>query len=239
MTRTYDVDIALSVGGVPEAVVLGEVAFWCRKNEEAGKNLHDGRYWSYRSLREWQSTVPEFKGRVIGILKRLEVAGWIISGNFNNTPFDRTKWYALSDKSISLFAQIDLPESQNGFDDSGRPIPENKTSSKDSIEEILKKNAEVIDRLYALYPGKSETRDGMRSTGKCSKDKHRLAGLLRTHTPEQIERSIKMYLEEQGGKYLKNFSTFLNNLPEYEEDTAPTPTREDRARALGYQTWNG
>ncbi len=80
---------------------------------------------------------------------------------------------------------------------------------------------EIIERLYKLYPGKTITPRGTRSTGKCAKDKARLATLLKTHTPEQIENSIKKYLEECGGYYLKNFSTFLNNLPEYEEERPP------------------
>ena len=93
----------------------------------------------------------------------------------------------------------------------------------------------MIDRLYALYPSKSESGDrGVRSTGKCSKDKQRLANLLRTYTPEQIERSIRLYVEETGGRFLKNFSTFLNNMPEYEDD-AVQPTFEDELRAKGYQ----
>ena len=63
--------------------------------------------------------------------------------------------------------------------------------------------------------------------GKCSKDKYRIASLLRDHTPEQIKRSITKYVEEQGGEYLKNFSTFLNNIPEYEDDMVlPLPVGE-------------
>jgi len=234
MTHSYNVEIALAVGGVPEAVVLKEIAYWCKKNEEIDKHRHDGRFWTYKSIAQWKEEFPEFKGNISHILQRLESGGWLVSGNYNKTSFDRTKWYTITEKSISLFAQIDLTEMQNGFADSDEPIPSGKTSGK-TTEEILKKNAEVIDRLYAIYPGKSETRDGMRSTGKCSKDKHRLAILLRTHTPEQIERTIRNYIEEQGGKYLKNFSTFLNNFPEDEGgDTALPP--QSGSRGTG-QDW--
>ena len=118
-----------------------------------------------------------------------------------------------------------------------KPVSEIRMNGEKKVTDSS--NADVIERLYALYPSRSECGDrGIRSTGKCAKDKQRLASLLKTHTPEQIERSISRYVEEQGGKYLKNFSTFLNNLPEYEEEAAPPPTREERARALGYQTWN-
>ena len=237
MTHSYNVEIALAVGGAPEAVVLKEIAYWCSKNRENGHEEQEGRYWMYKSLAQWKEDFPEYRGNIGNILSRLEKGGWVVTGVYNKKSFDRTKWYALSDSSISLFDKIDWTEEENGTRQTVKPIPSGKTSGK-TVEEILKKNAEVIDRLYALYPGKSETREGPRSTGKCSKDKRRIAALLRDHTPEQLERIIKKYVEEQGGKYLKNFSTFLNNLPEDEEEQAAPPTREERARALGYQTWN-
>ena len=241
MIHSYDTDVAIALGGIAEAVVLKEVAYWCKKNEGSGKDdrKFDGRFWTFAiPIREWQAKFPEIKniGRVFDALCKGE---WLISGIHNRSDYDRTKSYTLSDKSISLIAQMDLHDSPNGFAESSQPIPSGDTSDKQTpTEKILKEFAAEIDRLYSLYPGQTETREGKRSTGKCSKDKQRIAGLLKTHTVEQIERSITKYLEETGGRYLKNFSTFLNNLPEYEEDTAPTPTREDRARALGYQTWN-
>lgn len=227
MTHSYDVDIALAVGGIPEAIMLKEVAYWCKKNEAKGVNEQGGRYWTYNSIKEWQTSFPEFNAG--GALQRLRKDGWLLAEKTSKNPWDHTLSYALSDKSISLLANIDLSESENRFADTDKSNSSgNNTSGKTtSIEEILKKNEAEINRLYALYPGKTETNTGSRSTGKCSKDKHRIAALLRTHTIAQIERSITMYLEEQGGRYLKNFSTFLNNLPEYEEESPAPPEQMD------------
>lgn len=226
MIHSYDVNVALAVGGAPEAVVLKEIAYWCRKNRENGNEEQDGRYWMYKSIAQWKEDFPEYKGSIDNILNRLKKGGWIVTGVYNKHSFDRTKWYALSDSSISLFAKIELAEEENGTSQISTTIPSGKTSGK-STEEILKKNAGVINEIYALYPAKTNTRDGVRSTGKCSKDKYRIASLLRDHTPEQIKRSITKYVEEQGGEYLKNFSTFLNNIPEYEDDMVlPLPVGE-------------
>ena len=232
MIHSYDVDVAIALGGVSEAVVLKEISYWCERNKEKGINEHDGRHWTYGSIQEIQERFPEFK--VKSVLQRLRDDGWLLTGAFNDNPYNHKLWYALSDKSISLLDRIDLPETDNGFTENGQSRKSGNTSGK-TIEEIQKKNGDVIDRLYALYPGKTETREGTRSTGKCSKDKTRIASLLLDHTPEQIERSIKKYLEEQGGKYLKNFSTFLNNMPEYEDDMVLSFSEEDKLRALGYQ----
>lgn len=227
MIHSYSTEVAIEVGGVSEAVVLKEVAYWCKLNESKGANKHDGRFWAFRPLREWQEIFPEFKGSIAHILQRLQDGGWLISGNFNKTEFDRTRWYTLSDKAISLLGQIDLTETPAAPVESEEPAPVAAAPAKPTPTEKLKKEyADEIERLYKLYPGKSKTRTGVRSTGKCSKDKMRLAQLLKTHTPEQIERSITKYLEEQEGMYLKNFSTFLNNLPEYEEDNIPVSKEE-------------
>ena len=231
MIRSYQVEVALALGGVEDAVVLKDIAYWCNKNGEE----HDGRNWMFKSITKWKEDFPEFQGRIDKILRRLEAGGWVLTGTYNKHPFDRTKWYAVSDKCISLFGQMQDSEEENSSGQSDTTIQSEKKPSN-SIEEILKRNAEIIDHLYSLYPGKTDTKEGVRSTGKCSKDKHRLAALLRDHTPEQIERSITKYIEEQGGRYLKNFSTFLNNLPEYEEDLPLPSTREERVRVLGYQS---
>jgi len=226
MIHSYDVDIALAVGGIPEAIVLKEIAYWCKQNEKKGINFHEGKYWTYNSIKSWQTKFPEFNAA--GPLQKLRRDGWVLTEKNSKNPWDHTLSYTLSNKSISLFENIDLSENENRFADTDKSNTSGKTNSKTtSIEEILKKNEAEINRLYALYPGKTETGTGPRSTGKCSKDKQRIAALLRTHTIAQIERSITMYLEEQGGRYLKNFSTFLNNLPEYEEESPAAPEQTD------------
>lgn len=84
--------------------------------------------------------------------------------------------------------------------------------------------AQAVERLYALYPTKTPCGDsGVRSTGKCAKDKRRLAILLKTYTAGQIETAITNYVTEQDGKWLKNFSTFLNNLPECGDERISAP----------------
>ena len=224
MIRLYNTDVAISVGSIEEAVVLRDVAHWCKKNQDAGEAEQDGRFWMFKSAAQWKEDFPELKGRVEKILHRLVKEGWLVAATQEKDLFGDTKRYAVSDKCVSQLGQMILAEE------------ENDVKSSASAEQILEKNADTINRLYSLYPGKTETRDGVRSTGKCSKDKKRLASLLRDHTPEQIERSITKYIEEQGGKYLKNFSTFLNNLPEYEEDSLQPSTRDERVRELGYQS---
>ncbi|WOX32171.1 hypothetical protein R5O32_12080 [Listeria monocytogenes] len=36
--------------GLNEAIVLQQIHYWLNKKQ----NLHDGRYWTYRSIQKWQ-----------------------------------------------------------------------------------------------------------------------------------------------------------------------------------------
>lgn len=115
---------------------------------------------------------------------------------------------------------------------------DNKDNNEKKEKELKEK--EIVDRLYAMYPASTYRYDKMRnvSTNKCEKDRTRIRGLLRTHTPEQIEYAITRYVEDTNGQNMKLFATFLNNLPEYEDDKPAAGVQlslEDELRAEGYQ----
>lgn len=71
-----------------------------------------------------------------------------------------------------------------------------------------------VEELYKLYPSKCPKRNI--SLGKCFKDKERLKKLLKTHSYEMLKFTIEQEISEKYNKsYMANFSTFLNNLPDY------------------------
>ncbi len=112
----------------------------------------------------------------------------------------------------------------------------NKEDNKDNAHA---RESEIIDRIYSLYPSSTIRGNGKCSTGKCAKDKKRIATLLKNHTEEQITKIIERYVKEQDGQYLKNFSTFLNNLPEYQDDDMPARRDPTPSEVLGpaYDEW--
>ena len=73
----------------------------------------------------------------------------------------------------------------------------------------------TIDEIYLSYPTKDPFNQN-RSTGKCSKDKDKISKLLQTISKEELLFRINNYLEscKYSKTYLKNFSVFLNNLPD-------------------------
>ena len=72
----------------------------------------------------------------------------------------------------------------------------------------------TIDEIYQSYPSKDPVTN--RSTGKCSKDKNKIKNLLKTMEKEELLFRINNYLEncKLSKAYIKNFQTFLNNIPE-------------------------
>lgn len=71
-----------------------------------------------------------------------------------------------------------------------------------------------IEEIYKAYPTKCPVSGS--STGKCTKDKQRIKALLKTRSKESILAAIKTYLDDcaANNRFIKNFSTLLNNLPE-------------------------
>ena len=96
----------------------------------------------------------------------------------------------------------------------------NNTDNKEDTNVSKKKDkkkpafSEDVEYLYSLYPSKCPKRN--MGTGKSSNDKKKIESLLKTMSKEELEFTIKSYVEEcvRNDVFLKNFSTLLNNLPD-------------------------
>ena len=113
----FDSDVAKATGNVSDAIVLENIRFWTLKNKSNGRNFHDGRYFTYNTMEAWSQLYGFWTARQIRtILERLEKNGWIVTGVYNKEPFDRTKWYALSDKALSAFGDYDINAIRKQYD---------------------------------------------------------------------------------------------------------------------------
>ena len=94
-----------------------------------------------------------------------------------------------------------------------KEVKKEKKSSNEDKEKILAS----VNKIYSLYPSKCPVSG--RATGKCSKDKEKIAKLLREHSEDELSSIIQRYVSEctASRSYIKNFSTLLNNLPDYAE----------------------
>jgi len=111
-----------------------------------------------------------------------------------------------------LIAESEGIEIETVFGDINKLFPKPKKIM--TVKEKVDSGA--VDRIYALYPTKCPV--SQRATGKSSTDKRKIERLLLSRSEEDLTNAIKRYLEEsvKSQSYIKNFSTFLNNIPDYD-----------------------
>lgn len=110
-------------------------------------------------------------------------------------------------------------------------IPQKKSKGLELGREMALE-ADVLDavnQVYKAYPAKCANRGT--STGKCRKDKDRIYYLMtkQGYTAQGLINAINKYVSEVSSArgYLKNFSTFLNNIPLDEPDVIETDQQID------------
>lgn len=101
-THTFSAEAA-DVLGPDKAIVLQYFYYWQNANKDNPRMRIDGRVWSYGSVRDINKTLTYYNAkRIQSIITLLEEKGYILSGNYNMTAYDRTKWYTLTDKALVL-----------------------------------------------------------------------------------------------------------------------------------------
>ena len=173
----FNIEIANEYG-IEEAIILQNISFWIDHNKANDKNFHDGHYWTYNSAKAFQKIFPymsEYK--IKRVLKKLEEEEILLTGNYNKSSYDRTKWYTLSKKGEMLLQNpkkaketlkyeqsaistdgekqnqpMEKTKSTNGKNKIDRPIPDINTDKKLDINHIIsyqEKNSKEIglDRI--------------------------------------------------------------------------------------------
>lgn len=131
MTHSFSVKAA-SEYGLNEAIILNNLRYWIAHNAANEKNFYDGRYWTYNSNAAFCKLFPYLSEKKIrNALKHLQEEGIIITGNYNKSAYDRTLWYAFTEKGASIFLSENeeyVPiqtKSQMDSTETGEPIPVN------------------------------------------------------------------------------------------------------------------
>lgn len=210
MEHSFDTEIATEYG-IECAILLKNIYFWIEKNRANEKHFHDGNYWTYNSIKAFTELFPyisEKKAR--NALKKLENNGLIITGNYNKLSYDRTTWYAVTDKGKSLLLkrQIHLPKSQmeiakreNGNCQKVEPIPD----INPDIKPYEDKYNVSFESFWKNYPRKKEKAKAYKCYQARLKDGYSEDELL-TACNKYAEECKKEKKEE---RYIKLGATFL------------------------------
>lgn len=129
--HSFDIELAAEIGIVP-AIVFHYMRYWVYLNIINNKNFVEGRHWTYNSMSAIQKHFPYMSlNTITRAVGKLIENGLLLDGCYNKDPYDKTKWYTLSDLAMSRFPFADFAKmqnaiNQNGLTDSpklGEPIP--------------------------------------------------------------------------------------------------------------------
>lgn len=217
----FDTDIAEKYG-LEASIILNNIYYWVQHNEANEQNFYDGHYWTFNSVKAFNEIFPYISERKIrNALKSLEDEGILITGNYNKVAYDRTKWYAITEKGKCILSkrsnaycqneqmdlpysqidssnsQMDLPEKANGNDQNGEPIPDNKPLNNQYYKPINKH----------IYDSKTRHKYGEYNNVLLSdEDFQKLANEFPFDYLQRIER-LSEYIASTGKSYKNHLAT--------------------------------
>ena len=153
MVHTFDVEIA-KLYGMPAAVILSNLEYWIEKNKANNKHFYDGYTWTYNSRKAFEAIFPYMTSRQIQYATdKLIEEGLIITGNYNDSAYDRTLWYAITKKGYSILQNCKMDETKvlNEIDKIVKPIPYNKPNNKQTDIKTNNKEKEKKENLFSEF----------------------------------------------------------------------------------------
>ena len=153
MIHFFSDEVALEVG-VNGAIILNHLHYWVKKNADNEMNYHDGYFWTYNSIAAYKKQFPFWSERTIyRLLRELEVNGYVKTSNYNQSAYDRTKWYALTEKSVKLLEPTIGQEYKNSQDNV------TETTLTDCQNDITQSDNVHLDKLYKSTLNKNKHKE--------------------------------------------------------------------------------
>jgi hypothetical protein len=214
-TKEYHFNVLFAVlFGTTEAILINNLKFWILKNRanESEEHFHKGHWWTYNSIRAFQELFPMWSEKQIsGALTRLKKKEIIITGNFNQSVINHTKWYAFKNEEIfldgeipkswlkGLKSKIDFPSGENRISPEGKSYNKtykNHTYKNPISKEIVSDSGESPFGLSTspkkIYPHLDKLKDLLKRGG------------FRTQTerPSKVlDRTFKYIEQIRSGKF--------------------------------------
>lgn len=132
--HSFNTEVATHYG-VNISIFLGHISFWIKKNIESDRHYHDGNYWTYNTIQGFIEIFPYWtRHQLEYVIQRCIEEKLLIEGNYNTQKYDRTKWYSLTVKGLSIFGlSIDEDEGEN----------ENEHESLEPLSSLISENSEM------------------------------------------------------------------------------------------------
>lgn len=244
MEHSFDIEIAKEYG-IHCAILLKSIYFWVKKSKANEQNLFDGRYWTYNSKKAFTKLFPYMSERQIDYaLKQLIEKGLILTGNYNKNTYDRTLWYALTDKAFCILHDCDMHFTKllNATNNFVGPIPDinnsylqssdintlQDTNNKDNLDkcELVKKEANstkssVLGKINISFNKTPETKRAEPKT----KQEMMILNLQKEleylnkskETKDLLKQWIAVIVKNKGGIQIEQIKLALTNLEKLSE----------------------
>ncbi len=226
--HSFDIQIAEEYG-IEEAILIHHFQHWISINQKLKRNFHDGCYWSYQSLDEIAAHFPYMKKeRIFNLLDRLctgksrfakkekDFEPVLKKGNYNQSKYDRTVWYAFCDSTKWILWKHNIEngdtQSQDGV--STTPIPDTKPNTETvsiNIDTRSEKTAPHFVSFGSSVKLKQEEYESL-----CSLNTE---PLIKTVIEE-----INDYIASKGLKPYKDYAATIRNWIRRRKTESPTQT---------------
>lgn len=125
--------------GVPEAIFVHRLYFWVRENQKNGRNLREGRYWTYDSVSALTEVFPFWtRHQIEGVIKRCRDKGLILTAALGQQPYDRTNWYTITDVVTAAYTDRTVSQTVQCISPQGDAHSrKNRNVYKEQIEDQL------------------------------------------------------------------------------------------------------
>lgn len=139
MEHHFNVNLAVRFG-IEKAVIINNLYFWINHNAKNNKHVYEGRVWTFNSVSAFYKLMPYIKERTFyRYLNELEEAKVISIGNFNKSPFDKTKWYSFTEEFIEMLEvegyDIENIAGLKATEDTPTVLPENRQHGNTTTRE--------------------------------------------------------------------------------------------------------
>ena len=231
--------------GIEGAILIDEFQHQISWNTANEKNFHEGRYWTFNSMKAYEKKYPYLNSsKIKRTINSLIQKGILVKGNFNTNQYDRTNWYAFTDMGLSIVQNcyIDELKMTNGRVKNGRPIPTTNTTNT-TIYFSPSSKAEDGD---LFDEGASSTLTMLSSESKLpyAPDESGATKFMRDECFEDLwllyeRKGSKANAKKEFAKLTEDeIATMRKHIPAYLESRPERQYRQDFERYIKHKTFN-
>ena len=143
MYHQFNTEIAKQYG-IEESILLENIYFWVKKNKANNQNYHNGKYWTYNSIRAFKILFDYMsESKIYRALKKLEEAGLIEIGDFNADRYKRPSWYTVTEKAIKLYKDNSLQNETSTLQNETSTLQNETSTLQNEISSITDNKQQI------------------------------------------------------------------------------------------------